>query len=112
MSVFEDERVRFIRNQKGTEMLIYEGFPFIRHFTTDKKTYWRCADFQKYRCTARCHTYESNFLRKISEHNHSSRNFSSYESEPDRSLPYVYTVPSYSVSTETILPTIQALPYK
>ncbi|PRD27429.1 UNVERIFIED_CONTAM: hypothetical protein NCL1_35362 [Trichonephila clavipes] len=107
----EYNRIQFVRSQKGTEMLIHDGFPFVRHFTTDKKTYWRCADFQKHRCTARIHTYESNFLRKISEHNHSCRNFSTIEDAFDSNSQYLYPVLSRNADREILVPKYRELPY-
>jgi hypothetical protein len=48
--------LEFIKSQKGNNLLIFEGYLFSIHQKNEKKIIWRCTDYKRKNCLARCYT--------------------------------------------------------
>jgi len=63
--------MEIIKTQKGREMLVVEAFSFVREKkVANEKVFWKCSEYSKSKCLARCHTIEGVLVKRIGEHNH------------------------------------------
>jgi hypothetical protein len=64
------EVLRYVKSQKGKNMMKHDGYLFIQEKVIMDKTIWRCELYAKKKCIARCHTKIGEVVYFISEHNH------------------------------------------
>lgn len=63
--------MEFIKTQKGREMLVLDGFSFVRERKgVNGKLIWKCSQYSDSRCLARCHTIDGVLVKNIGHHNH------------------------------------------
>ena len=61
--------LQFVKSNKGHNLLVVDGFTFRKETIIKTKTFWRCTEFDRRKCRARCHTQDDNII-KISAHSH------------------------------------------
>ena len=61
--------LEFIKSNKGRDFLLADGFTFLFEKTGKMKKHWKCTEYDKFKCRARCHTECENIV-KLSVHNH------------------------------------------
>ncbi|XP_072377879.1 uncharacterized protein [Diabrotica undecimpunctata] len=59
----------FVKSQKGNNLLLYNGFLHKKERVVGEKTIWKCATYNKCKCTGRVHTVVDE-ITKSTEHNH------------------------------------------
>ncbi|KAK4875273.1 hypothetical protein RN001_011695 [Aquatica leii] len=59
----------YVKNQKGANMLVYNGFIHRKEKVIGKKTIWKCGHYNKGKCTGRVHTMRDEAV-KTTSHNH------------------------------------------
>src|SRR5256885_1467486 len=57
-------------SQKGKPLLIIKGHLFRKEKNSNEKQIWRCVNYDKSKCKARCHTIENEIMSEEGEHNH------------------------------------------
>src|ERR1043165_9981199 len=62
--------LEFVKSQKGKDFLVEEGYTFRNERISMVKTIWKCTNYRKHKCMARCHTEKGNIKRTIGVHNH------------------------------------------
>lgn len=61
--------LEFIKSNKGRDLLVVDGYTFRRDKAVKRKSYWKCSDYDKFKCRSRCRT-EGDDIVKVSTHNH------------------------------------------
>ena len=61
--------LEFVKSNKGRDLLLVDGYTFRYEKTIKEKSHWKCTDYDKFKCRARCHT-EGKDIVKVSVHNH------------------------------------------
>jgi len=61
--------LEFIKSNKGRDLLLVEGYTFRREKEIKGKKHWKCTDYDRFKCRARCHT-EGQDIVTVSNHNH------------------------------------------
>ncbi|XP_072384722.1 uncharacterized protein [Diabrotica undecimpunctata] len=59
----------FVKSQKGNNLLLYNGFLHKKERVIGEKTIWKCATYNKCKCTGRVHTVVDE-ITKSTQHNH------------------------------------------
>lgn len=62
--------MEIIKSQKGKDLLVLEGYCFLREKVVDNKIVWRCSEYKISKCMARCHTVDGAVVKKTTNHNH------------------------------------------
>uniref|UniRef100_A0A6P7GX96 Uncharacterized protein LOC114343419 n=1 Tax=Diabrotica virgifera virgifera TaxID=50390 RepID=A0A6P7GX96_DIAVI len=66
---FVEMVLTYVKSQKGANMLVYNGYIHRKEKTIDQKTIWKCAQYNKHKCTGRVHTVGDEVVKSTS-HNH------------------------------------------
>lgn len=45
----------FIKSQQGRALLVVDGFTYSKERQINEKTHWKCTEYKKASCPARCH---------------------------------------------------------
>lgn len=59
----------FVKSQKGTNLLLHDGYLYYREKLMSDKIIWKCQDYEYHKCRGRCHTFNDAVI-KVSDHNH------------------------------------------
>lgn len=63
--------MEIIKTQKGRDMLVLDGYSFLREKKgVNGKLIWKCSEHKDSKCVARCHTIDSALVKSIAVHNH------------------------------------------
>lgn len=54
----------------GADLLVLDGFTFRKEKERNGRKIWRCTEYKKFKCMARCHTQDGIVARQLMEHNH------------------------------------------
>lgn len=72
---FFTESFRFIKSQRGRNMLVIAGYNFHRqNVLPHDRARWNCATHRTKECRASAHTYKDFLLKANNEHNHLPKN--------------------------------------
>lgn len=61
--------LHYVKSNKGRDLLLVDGYTYRFEKTINEKKHWKCTDYAKFKCRARCHT-ENEEVLKVSSHNH------------------------------------------
>lgn len=61
--------LEFIKSNKGRDLLLVAGFTFRYEKAIKEKKHWKCTEYDRFKCRARCHT-EGEAIVTVSSHNH------------------------------------------
>lgn len=63
--------MEIIKTQKGRDLLVLEGYCFLREKTgVNGKVIWKCSEYKVSKCMARCHTVAGAVVKRTAAHNH------------------------------------------
>ena len=62
--------LEFLKSQKGNDLLVADGCTFRSEKVWNGKTFWKCTEYRKQKCRARCHTQDDTITARNGEHNH------------------------------------------
>ena len=62
--------MEFVKNQKGGNYLLHEGFTYRKRYQRGDKTFWSCSKYDTEHCRAACKTENGAIISTIGEHNH------------------------------------------
>ena len=48
--------LEFVKSNKGRDLLLVDGYTFRYEKTIKENSHWKCTDYDKFKCRARCHT--------------------------------------------------------
>lgn len=61
--------LEFVKSNKGCDLLLVDGYTFRRDKTVKDKSYWKCTDYDKFKCRGRYRT-DGEDIVKVTTHNH------------------------------------------
>lgn len=64
--------MEFVTNQKGKQNLVIDNYMFSREKSSGNKTIWRCVEYYRAKCNARCHTADGVVSNHLGTHNHTA----------------------------------------
>ena len=62
--------LEFVKSQKGKNLLVVEGYTFRNERVLTGRTFWKCTEYRKHKCLARCHTENDQIIKNLGTHNH------------------------------------------
>ena len=62
--------MQFVKNRKGGDCLLYEGFIYRKHHQRGDKTYWICTKYDGEHCRGRCKSENGVVEVTNGDHNH------------------------------------------